>query len=178
MSIGLPVGNGVVTFPERERASANDPINSVSFPARNTGVTYETGTFTPDPNGYVGVQKGSRPFAINGTPIPTPDSYKAGIQDLSSKESGRNLSGFMQKDIIAVKDTYECQWTRLSWADAQLLLNLVDGKSSIMFTYADPRLANTFQTNEFYVGDRTATALNLNDPDSTWGSISMKFIRI
>lgn len=178
MSIGLPVGNGVVTFPERERASANDPINSVSFPARNTGVTYETGTFTPDPNGYVGVQKGSRPFAIDNHPIPNPTSYKVGIQDLSSKESGRNLSGTMEKDVIAVKDTYECQWVRLSRSETAYLLNLVEGKSSIWFTYADPRDSNLWNSGYFYVGDRSVTALNLNDPDGAWGSISMKFIRI
>lgn len=119
-----------------------------------------------------------RPFMIDGHRIPTPDSYKAGVQDLSSKESGRNLSGDMHKDIVSVKDTYECTWNLLSWADTANLLNLVDGKSKVSFTYADPRHPNEWHTNDFYVGDRSAAALNLNDPNNTWAGITIKFIRI
>ncbi len=120
----------------------------------------------------------TRPFMIDGVVIPTPDSYKAGIQDLSSKESGRNLKGKMNKDVVAVKDTYECSWECLTWTELAALLNAVDGKQSFRFTYADPRVPNRWLTNDFYVGDRSAAALNLNDPKNTWSGISMKFIRI
>lgn len=120
----------------------------------------------------------TKPFMIDGVLIPTPDSYKAGVQDLSSSESGRNLSGDMEKDVIAVKDTYECAWGILSWDETARLLNAVDGKSKVRFTYADPRIPNVWQTHDFYVGDRSAAALNLNDPDNTWTGITIKFIRI
>lgn len=120
----------------------------------------------------------ARPFMIDNILIPTPDSYKAGVMDLSSKESGRNLKGSMSKDVVAVKDTYECQWTTLSWEETASLLNAVDGKASFQFTYADPRYPHQWRTGTFYVGDRSAAALNLNDPDNTWSGISMKFVRV
>lgn len=119
-----------------------------------------------------------RPFKIDNTFIPTPDSYKAGISDLSSKESGRDLGGTMNKDVVAVKDTYECTWTSLSWADTAVLLNAVDGKESVQFTYADPRVPDVWQTDTFYVGDRSAAAMNLDDPDNSWGGITIKFIKV
>lgn len=119
-----------------------------------------------------------RPFKIDGVAIPTPSTYEAGIEDLSSEQTGRTLDGVMHKDVVAVKDYYTCTWKSLSWADTATLLNAVNGKTSFMFTYADPRVPNTFLTNKFYVGERTAPALNLADPNKTWKDISFKFIRI
>ncbi len=120
----------------------------------------------------------TRPFRIDGVMIPTPDSYKAGVQDLSSKETGRNLSGTMDKDVVAVKDTYECTWKALSWDETATLLNAVDGKKSLEFTHADPRHPNEWRTGTYYVGDRSTAAMNLNDPDFTWGGITIKFIEV
>lgn len=118
------------------------------------------------------------PFKIDNTYIPTPDSYKAGIQDLSSKESGRNLKGTMEKDIVAVKATYECQWSVLTWSELSTILNAVEGKKNFLFTHADPRRPNVWVQGRFYVGDRTAAALNLNDPQYTWSGLSMKFVEV
>lgn len=118
-----------------------------------------------------------RPFMIDGTIIPTPDTYKFTIADLSSKESGRVLDGEMHKDVVAVKDTYECTWKTLSWTQAAALLALVDGKEKFQFTYADPRRANVWVTEYFYAGDRAGGALNLNDAANSWSDITLKFIR-
>lgn len=120
----------------------------------------------------------TRPFMIDGTLIPTPDSYKFNIADMSTKESGRDISATMYKDVVAVKDTYECTWKSLSWTETARLLSLVDGKSRFRFTYADPRYANQWRTDYFYVGDRTGGALNLNNSYNTWEGISMTFIKI
>ena len=119
-----------------------------------------------------------RPFRVDGTPIPTPDIYKFGAEDLSTKKSGRTLDGVMHKDVVDTKDYYECTWKVLSWEDAAVLLNAVDGKKKVRFTYADPRRPNRFVTNDFYIGKRAAGALNLNDPEFTWTDITMQFTRI
>lgn len=119
----------------------------------------------------------ARPFMIDGTLIPTPDAYKFNIADLSTKESGRVQTGTMYKDVVAVKDTYECTWKALSWAELAALLALVDGKESFRFTYADPRYPNQWRTEDFYAGDRTGGALNLNDSYNSWSDITIKFIR-
>lgn len=118
------------------------------------------------------------PFKVDGTPIPTPTTYKFGEEDLSSKKSGRTLDGQMHKDVVAVKDYYECTWKVLSWEDAAILLNAVKGKARVKFTYADPKVPNRWLTNDFYIGKRAAGALNLEDENFTWNDISMQFTRI
>ena len=119
-----------------------------------------------------------RPFKIDGVEIPTPSTYSFGVEDLSSEKTGRTLDGVMHKDVVAVKDTYECTWKSLSWADAATLLNAVDGKRQVSFTYADPRVPNRYLTNPFYIGKRGGAALNLRNGKNTWEGISMTFIRI
>ena len=120
----------------------------------------------------------TKPFKIDGVAIPTPSTYEAGIEDLSSEQTGRTLDGVMHKDVVAVKDYYSCTWKTLSWEEIATLLNAIDGKPSFQLTYADPRVPNKFITNTFYVGERTTPALNLNDPKKTWKDLSLKFIRI
>jgi len=117
-------------------------------------------------------------FAIDGVEIPAPSSYKFGAEDLSSKKSGRTLDGVMHKDVVATKDYYDCTWNCLSWEDAATLLNAVDGKTRVQFTYADPRVPNRMLQNDFYIGKRATGALNLNDPKFTWEGITMQFTRI
>lgn len=119
-----------------------------------------------------------RPFKIDGVAIPTPAEYQAGIEDLSTEQTGRTLDGTMHKDVVASKDYYECKWVFLSWDDIATILNAINEKESFNFTYADPRVPNRFITNKFYVGERSAAALNLTDPKKSWKSLTLKFIRI
>lgn len=119
-----------------------------------------------------------RPFKIDGVAIPTPAEYQAGIEDLSTEQTGRTLDGTMHKDVVASKDYYECKWIFLSWDDIATILNAINEKESFNFTYADPRVPNRFITNKFYVGERSAAALNLTDPKKSWKSLTLKFIRI
>ena len=118
------------------------------------------------------------PFKIDGVTIPTPMEYDFSVEDLSSEKTGRTLDGVMHKDVIAVKDTYTCTWKKVSWEDASLLLNAVDGKTKVNCTHADPRKPNVFITKKFYVGKRDCKAANLNDPKNTWADITFSFIRI
>ena len=119
-----------------------------------------------------------RPFKIDGVAIPTPSEYQAGIEDLSSEETGRTLDGIMHKDVVDSKDYYDCKWVSLSWEDMATLLNAIDKTESFNFTHADPRVPNRFITSEFYVGERSTAALNLNDSKKTWKELSLRFIRI
>lgn len=117
-------------------------------------------------------------FKINGVEIPAPDSYKVGIEDLSSEATGRTLDGLMHKDVVSVKDTYECVWKSLSWAEAAHILNLVNGKTQITLTYADPKVPDTFQTGAFYIGTRSITAHDLTDDNNAWQDLTLSFIEI
>lgn len=117
-----------------------------------------------------------KPFKIDGVVIPTPTKYEFSAEDLSSEYTGRTLDGIMHKDVVAVKDYYDCAWHKLSFEDTQQLLNLVDGKTKVMFTHIDPRRSNAYITSEFYIGARKCVAKNLNN--KCWNDITMTFIRI
>ena len=119
------------------------------------------------------------PFKIDGVTIPNPTECKYGEEDLSTQGvTGRTLDGVMHKDVVAVKDTYECTWKRLSWDNAAILLGAVKGKTKVRFTHADPIRPNTMVTGYFYVGKREATVNNLRKPSSAWKDIKMTFIEI
>lgn len=120
----------------------------------------------------------SKPFKINNTVIPTPSEYGFDIEDLSSEASGRTLDGVMHKDVVATKDYYTCTWKHLSLSDAAELLNLVDGKTKVQFTYIDPRHPSAVRTNYFYVGKRSGKANNLNNSKNAWKDVTFQFIRI
>lgn len=119
-----------------------------------------------------------RPFKVDGVAIPTPTSYVFNVEDLSSEGTGRTLDGVMHKDVVAVKDYYECTWKGLSWEDTALLLNAIDGKEQVAFTHADPRKANQFVTGQYYVGKRTGTAMNLKNLKNVWSDVSLTFTQI
>lgn len=120
----------------------------------------------------------SKPFKIDGVSIPTPSTYDFNIEDLSSEATGRSLDGIMHKDVVDIKDYYTVIWKKLSAEDAALLLNLVDGKTQIAFTYVDPRLPSQVVSRDFYVGKRSGKAMNLRDNKNTWTDITMQFTRI
>ena len=119
-----------------------------------------------------------RPFKINGITIPTPDSYSFGIEDMSTSATGRTLDAVMHKDVIDVKDYYECTWDSLSWEDAAILLNAVNGKSQVSWTHADPRVPRQYITDLYYIGKRAGAAFNLNSEDNTWEDIGFTFTKI
>lgn len=117
-------------------------------------------------------------FKIDGVAIPAPTEYQADIEDLSSEQTGRTLDGEMHKDVVAVKDTYACTWKRLSWEDTATILNAVDGKTEVSFTYADPRVPNRMLTNKFYIGKRSTPVGVIKEEGGIWKDIKLTFIRI
>lgn len=117
-------------------------------------------------------------FSVDGVILPTPDEYKPSVEDLSSEETGRTLDGVMHKDVVAIKDYYEFTWNYLSWTDCAKVFNAVDGKTQVTLTYFDPRVPDRLLSNVFYVGRRSCSANNINDPVRTWKDISLQFTRV
>ena len=119
-----------------------------------------------------------KPFKIDGVTVPTPSEYDFGIEDLSTEETGRTLDGIMHKDVVASKDYYTCTWNKLSWTDAAFLLNLVQGKTQVTVTYANPLIPDQMCVDTFYVGKRAGKANNIKDSKNAWKKITFQFIRI
>lgn len=113
---------------------------------------------------------------INGVDMPSPRDFTVKRSDLSPAEDGRTSTGKMIKNIVSTKTTLSCSWSVLSWAQCSKLLQAVE-KDGAFFdvTYPDPYV-NAYVTKKFYVGDRTAPALMLENGKEKWEGVSFDFI--
>lgn len=111
-------------------------------------------------------------LVINGVTVVAPKSFKASISDVDG-ETGRNASGDMIRDRVAVKRKLECEWGLLSQSEIQTLLNAVTSEF-FEISYPDPQLGQITRT--FYVGDRSAPAYSWADKLKPWSGLSMNFI--
>lgn len=116
-------------------------------------------------------------FLVNGAPIPEPSAYTWSLMDLSSEQSGRDLTGQMTKDIVAQKRTLQLSWNFLTFEQASTLLKAVNGSPFFSVTYPDA-MDGAPATRTFYVGDRTAPCYSLNYELSCygWAGVSFQFI--
>lgn len=107
--------------------------------------------------------------------LPTPAELKWSISDLDGDSSGRNQSGDLFRDRVAVKRKIECSWLPMSAANMAALLSAVSAPF-FKLTYPDA-LTGTNRTITCYVGDRSAPVMR-PETDGTWlwGEMSMNFI--
>lgn len=114
-------------------------------------------------------------LVINGISMPAPSEFTPKRIDLSSEETGRTLSGIMIKDVVAIKVTLSCSWKLLNWADCSKLLTEVEKSEFMSVKYPDPK-EGIYVTKTFYVGDRTAPALKLEEGKEMWEGVAFDFI--
>ena len=89
--------------------------------------------------------------------IPTPSIWNWSYQDLSSDDSGRDLSGTMHKDIVSVKRKNECTWNNVEASVAKTVMNIAKSNVFVQFKYFDLYDGNTKEIT-VYTGDITASA--------------------
>ena len=109
---------------------------------------------------------------INTVAIVTPSTYQVSINDLSKAD--RNANGTMIIERIAVKRKIEMSWAYLTQAQLATLLTAI---SSVFFTveYPDP-MTGALKTGTFYVGDRSAGAIDYKSSVMRWKDIKFNFI--
>jgi hypothetical protein len=112
---------------------------------------------------------------IGGTELPTPIVIQPTILDLDSEDgTGRNQSGTMFRDRIAVKRTVHCEWGPLTKREMAALLTAMS-PVSFELTYPDPQ-EGSMKTIEAYVGNRPVPVLvPMGDSDWMWGNLSVDF---
>ena len=112
----------------------------------------------------------------NGTVVslPNPQEMTWSIQDVDADGSGRNRTGTMFRDRVAVKRKLTCSFPPMNSTKMSTLLNAVTDQ---FFTlrYPDAQ-TGAYATMTCYVGDRTAPALRLVDGKWLWDNLSMNFI--
>lgn len=109
---------------------------------------------------------------INSVTIPTPSDYTVGIMDISKAE--RNATGEMIIERIATKRKLDLSWKYISQDDLSDLLNKI---TAVFFTveYPDPQ-TGVLKTGTFYVGDRSAAAIDYRSGVMRWKDIKFNFI--
>lgn len=114
---------------------------------------------------------------INGIAMPTPSTLEITRSDLSSSETGRTQRGIMKKDIVRKIVTLSCTWPVLKWSDCARLISTVESSTNMSIKYPDPK-EGKYIAKTFYVGDRKAPALMLEDGKEKWEGIAFDFIEV
>ena len=91
--------------------------------------------------------------------IPTPSSWDWSYQDLSSDDSGRDLSGTMHKDIVGTKRKNVCTWNNVDFPTAKQIMQASKNDAFVEFRYFDLFDGDVKQIT-VYTGDITASAQN------------------
>lgn len=115
---------------------------------------------------------------IGTVSLPAPTALQPGIQDLDSEEgTGRNQSGTMFRDRVAVKRSIHCEWGVLTRAEMSTLLTAMS-PASFELTYPDPQTGR-LETITAYVGNRVpAMCMAISDTDWMWSGLSVDFIEM
>ena len=104
---------------------------------------------------------------INGDEVANPLSdtgFQWQLDDLSSDNSGEDLTGYTHKDIIRRKRHLNLQWGPLSFEAAHNLIAAASALAEFDVTYPDV-LAGGVITRKMYVGTRSAPYLVYNEDE-------------
>lgn len=112
---------------------------------------------------------------IGNVELPAPTVVQLTIQDLDSEEgTGRNQSGTMFRDRVAIKRSVHCEWGPLNKDEMSTLLRAMS-PISFQLTYPDPQ-EGALKTITAYVGNRPVPVLvPLSGNDWMWGGLSVDF---
>ena len=109
--------------------------------------------------------------ASDWTALPVPTAYSVTVSDLDASNAGRDQSGLMHRDRIAVKRKIKATWSKPSAATVQSILGAT---SAIFFNlrYVDP-MTNTQRDGTFYVGDRSLDMASLYNDMAVYDSLEL-----
>lgn len=111
--------------------------------------------------------------------LPYPQELSIDVYDVDAATTGRDASGHMFRDRVAVKRKINCKWAALTSTDLKTLLNAVTD-ASFTLTLPDP-LTETRMSYTVYVGDRSAPVYwwpTTNTTTWMYASLSMNFIEM
>lgn len=110
--------------------------------------------------------------SVNGQPVKCPSGYKWSINDISDSDAGRTEDTKMDKKRIGQCVKLELEWKNISTSDAADILKKFNPEY-VTICYLDA-MTGTYQTSEFYMGDRPAQLYNCSK--GIWSSIAFNAI--
>lgn len=113
-------------------------------------------------------------ISVNGNQIATPAQLQIGIMDLSKAE--RNANGNLIIERVNTKRKLELSYNYLSASALSTLLNAISA-TTFSVTYPDAQTGAS-RTGTFYVGDRTAGAIDFQGGIVRYKDIKFNFIEV
>lgn len=115
---------------------------------------------------------------INTVDLPAPTVLQPGIQDLDSEDgTGRNQSGTMFRDRVAIKRTVHCEWGILTRGEMAELLSAMSSPS-FSLTYPDPQTGE-LETITAYVGNRVPAMCSvISDTEWMWTGLAVDIVEM
>lgn len=93
---------------------------------------------------------------VDGRAVKTPSTFAWGLQDVSGSQAGRvELNDLMYKNRTSQKRKLSLGWNNPNVAETAAILQAFNPEY-ISIRYPDA-LSGTYQTREFYVGDRSTS---------------------
>ena len=93
-------------------------------------------------------------ITVDGVEIPCPSVFTWGLQDVSASDAGRTQDAVMHKNRVAQKRKITLQWNGPGWEKTSVILQAFNPEY-VSVRYPD-MMSGTYETREFYVGDRNA----------------------
>lgn len=112
----------------------------------------------------------------NGTLVELPDPYdmETGVQDVDGHTAGRNQSGLMFRDRVAVKMKFSCKWHNIDEDKVSTILNAITDQFFTLIVF-DP-LSKQNKEYTVYVGDRTMGAYWFHNGKWLFSNLNANFI--
>lgn len=119
----------------------------------------------------------ARVFKVDGVNIPQPNAgFSIKYSDISSSDSGRNLSARMEKKVVAQKWTVDLNYNMMPDNVISKLLKEVKGKTEVQLTFPSP-LTGKDETLLFYTNDPEITHVLTTNNVCFW-NLKITFIEV
>lgn len=92
---------------------------------------------------------------LNGVSVIDPSKNEWGLQDISSKDAGRDEATIMHKMKLGQKRTYNLEWNMIDPHNAAIILQAINSDETFPCTLWDA-MDEQYETRTYYVGDRSA----------------------
>lgn len=108
--------------------------------------------------------------------VPTPTTVQPQLCDVSASDAGRVLdsNATMYKNRVAQKRKIALAWKNPSGADVAAILQAFNPEY-VYVRYLDP-MSNSYETRQFYVGDRTMPLREVSVGGVTYSQLSFNII--
>ena len=115
-------------------------------------------------------------YAIDGTEIRTPITYKPQFATTSTEDSDRTQDLVMHNTPMGTITRYDMTWGHLSTEEVQSILSLTMNKPKFQFHHFDIFMGWT--NKDFYASNFSVDCVRITEEGEVWEGLTINFIAI